>query len=298
MHDRRDRREIPIVMDAGALSDAARAHAYDHAHDDAPAAPLPGPAPAWLRVGGHAIDEAEIAREMQFHRAATPHEAREAAATTLVIRELVRLECERLGIEPAPDAGETDDEARVRQLLDREVAAATADPDAAHRYFEANRERLHHPDRLQVDHILLAAAPDDIEARLHARTRGEALIAQLLEAPGRFEEFASLHSACPSREQGGSLGWIERGDTVPEFERQLFMLREGLAGLTVETRYGHHIVRVVAIEKGAPLAWDEAAPIVGAYLEARAHQNAIHDYLQGLRERWPIEGWEHVAASP
>lgn len=297
MSDRRVRpeirRDIPIVMDAGALSDAAQAHA--HAHADAPSAALPGPAPVWLRVAGRPIDEAEIAREMQMHRAQTPQQAREAAATTLVLRELVRLECDRIGLVSLPDTGETDDEAMVRQLLDREVVSPIPDEAAVHRYFEANRDRLHRPDRARVDHILLAAAPDDVAGRLRAREQGEALIARLGGAPGRFEEFATLHSACPSREQGGSLGWIERGDTVPEFERQVFMLREGLAGLTVETRYGHHVVRVIAFERGAPLSFDEAAPVVSTYLETQARQNAIHDYLQGLRERYPVEGWEHIA---
>jgi hypothetical protein len=88
-------RAIPIVMDAGALSDAsAKAASHDHADD--PSQPLAGPAPVFVMVGDTPIDEAEIAREMQFHRADNPHDARQAAATTLVIRELVRRECERL----------------------------------------------------------------------------------------------------------------------------------------------------------------------------------------------------------
>ncbi len=287
------RREIPIIMNEGALSDAA--HQHSHRHADDLSAPMPGPAPVWLRVAGKSIDEAQIAREMQMHRAATPQQAREEAAHTLVIRELVRFECERLNILPTPEDDETVEEAMVRQLLDREVTSPVPDQASLQRYFEANRDRLHQPDRAKIDHILLAAAPDDIAARLTARNQGEALIVQLRDQPGRFEEYAMLHSACPSRENGGALGWIERGDTVPEFERQIFMLREGLAELTVETRYGHHIVRVVAFERGAPLSFEQAAPLISSYLETQARQNAIHDYLQGLRERYPVEGWEHIA---
>jgi hypothetical protein len=87
-------RAIPIVMDAGALSDAsAKAASHDHADD--PSQPLAGPAPVFVMVGDTPIDEAEIAREMQFHRADNPHDARQAAATTLVIRELVRRDWRR-----------------------------------------------------------------------------------------------------------------------------------------------------------------------------------------------------------
>ena len=64
-------RIIPIVMDAGALSDAAaKASSEAHDHDADPSSPVPGPAPVFVRVAGNPIDEAEIAREMQFHRAA------------------------------------------------------------------------------------------------------------------------------------------------------------------------------------------------------------------------------------
>lgn len=309
MSQTRTGREIPIVMDAGALSDAARKHADDHAHDhahghghdhaghhaDDPSAPVPGPAPVWLRVGDIEISEADIAREMPMHRADSPHHAREDAARTLVVRALVRLECARLGIEARPEDGETEDEALVRQLIDREVDSPMPDEDAVRRFYEANRERLHHPDRIGISHILLAAPPSDVRARGEARDRAESLIAALKADPGRFEAFAAEHSACPSREQGGSLGWIERGDTVPEFERQVFMLREGLAGLGLETRYGYHVVRVDGIVRGAPLSWPEALPRVAAYLETQARQNALQGYLEHLRERYPVEGWEQIA---
>lgn len=286
-------RAIPIVMDAGALSEAtakAAAEAHGHAHDDDPSRPLAGPAPVYVLVGGTPIDEAEIAREMQFHRAESPHEARQAAATTLVIRELVRRECERLQLPVDAVDGETEDEARVRVLVDAEVALPGTDDAALRQYYEANRARLHHPDGIRVRHILLAAAPSDIAARQRAQQLGEELIGALRQEPDRFIEFAMRHSACPSRDQGGELGWIERGDTVPEFDRQLFMLRPGFAGLTVETRYGHHVVEVLERVDGEPLSFDDARSRIAAYLETQAQQNALHQYLHILAQRYGVEG--------
>lgn len=283
-------RGIPLVMDAGALSDASAKAAAGHSRGEDPGTPLPGPAPAWVRVGETAIDEAEIAREMQFHRAEDPHRARAAAATTLVVRELVRRECERLQLAVAAVEGETEDEARVRVLVEAEVPAPDADESALRHYYEANRERLHRPDAVRARHILLAAAPSDSAARQRAQQRGDELIAALRQQPDRFSEFAMRHSACPSREDGGELGWIERGDGVPEFERQLFMLRPGIAGLTLETRYGHHVVEVLERSDGEPLSFDEARARIAAYLETQARQNALHQYLHILAERHGVEG--------
>ena len=143
-------------------------------------------------------------------------------------------------------------------------------------------------------HILLAATPSDSGARMRASQFGEELIGELREHPERFAEFAMRHSACPSRDQGGELGWIERGQTTPEFDRQLFMLRPGLAGLTVETRYGHHVVLLDEIERGEQLGYDEAASKIASYLETQVKQNAIHQYLQILQERYTVQGLDEM----
>lgn len=288
-------REIPIAMHPGVLSEPD--HATAPAENTSPQ--LSGPAPVYLRVADAEISEAQIAHEMQNHRAASPHLSRLEAARALVVRELLRCEAERLGlpgqVEPVDD--ETLEEACIRVLIEREVPTPEPDDAACQRYYESNRERLRHPDRLRVRHILLAAAPNDSGARVRACTLGEELIAELREHPERFTEFAMRHSACPSRDDGGELGWVERGQTTAEFDRQLFMLRTGLAGLTVESRYGHHVVLVDEIERGAAMSMDEAAGKVAAYLEAQVKQNALHQYLQILRERYRVLGLEEMEAA-
>jgi peptidyl-prolyl cis-trans isomerase C len=294
-------RIIPIVMDQGALSDAARTRSADRTHLEAddPSRPLAGQAPTYLRVADTDISEAEIAREMQHHRAANPHQSRAAAARALVVRELLRRESERLELANEVDRvdGETHEEACIRVLIEREVATPEPTGQACRQYFESNRERLRHPDRVRARHILLAAAPGDSSARARACQLGEELIAELREHPERFTEFALRHSACPSRDDGGELGWTERGQTTPEFERQLFMLKPGLAGLTVESRYGHHVVWVDEIVRGAAMDFDEAAGRIAAYLETQVRQNAIHQFLQILRERYPVVGLDELESA-
>lgn len=291
-------REIPLTVIDSGESVAREAHA--HHHDRAGEGPrgLGAPPPCYLHVGDTAVDEAQIAQEMQHHRDADPRRARNAAARALVVRELLRREAQRLHIDAEAEAidGETAEEAAIRVLIEREMPVPAPSAEACRHYFEQNAQRLRHPDRLRVRHILLAAAPDDVETRLAARTRGEELIGELRTHPERFTEFAMRHSACPSRDEGGELGWIERGDTVPEFERQLFMLASGLAGLTVETRYGHHVVHVDEIERGAPLSFAEAESKIAAYLETQVRQNAIQQYLNLLSERYGVRGLEHFDA--
>ena len=278
---------------------AADAHA-DHARDAAEGPRTLGQrAPVLLFVGDTAISEAEIAREMQFHRAMKPAQSRAAAARALVVRELLRREAEQVGIAHAvePHPGEPLEEACIRVLLEREVESRTPSDDDCLRYFEQNPGRFHAPLRLRLRHVLLAAAPDDVNGRFGARARAESLIAELKAQPHLFADFALRHSDCPSKGEGGDLGWLERGQTVPEFDRQVFRLRQGLAGFPVESRWGYHVVHVDEIAAGAPLAFEAVHQRIRDYLELQVRQQALQQYLLELQHRYTVRGLDAIEAA-
>ena len=221
------------------------------------------PAPCLLFVADTGISEADIAREMQFHPAARPERSRADAARALVVRELLRRESDRLGVagtavDDAQAGRENVEEARIRLLLEQVLASRVPSEADCRRYFENNRERMRAADRIRVRHILLAVPDDDVAGRLTARRRGEALLAELRAQPQLFADFALRHSQCSSSAQGGELGWLQRGQTTPEFDRQIFRLRVGLAGFPLESRWGYHVVQVDDIERGGPLRLERA----------------------------------------
>jgi peptidyl-prolyl cis-trans isomerase C len=279
-------RNIPIQMAEGALSQAAL--------DAQPVNALSSATPVFVRVADVEVSEADIAREMQHHIDADPHVSRKLAAQALAVRILLQKEIERLGIntEAVPVDSETQEEAAIRVLLERELPIPETDEMACRRYYQNNTQRLKTPDRVLVRHILLAAAPDDVPGRLKSRDRAEQLIEELKEFPERFTEMAMRFSDCPSKDQGGELGWVSHGQTTPEFERQLFMLRPGLAGLSVESRWGYHVVDVMQIERGQALEFEECADRIASYLDLQSRQNAIQNYLQMLSAHYGVHGVE------
>ncbi len=294
-----ERRSLPItVVDLPAPAPAA---AHGHQHDEEAGEgerTLGQPAPCLLFVGDAGISEAEIAREMQFHRAPRPEQARADAARALVVRELLRCEVERLGLDGQvrPAAGEPIEEARIRVLLETQVEDRRPDEADCLRYYEHNRARFHAPDRIRVRHILLAAPADDAAARFKARAEGERLIAELQANPVLFADFALRHSQCPSKDQGGELGWLQRGQTTPEFDRQVFRLRQGLAGFPVESRWGYHVVSVDAIEAGEPLGFEQVREQISDYLELQVRQQELQHYLLALQERYGVRGLQEIEA--
>ncbi|RCV88569.1 peptidylprolyl isomerase [Billgrantia montanilacus] len=254
---------------------------------------LPGRVtPPPIRVGGKAIDEESIAREMQYHPAANAGEAQLQAARALVVRELLLQRAAVLGLVAADEAEEGDNDAAIASLLEQELEVPEPSEADCRRFFDAAPERFSEPTRLAVRHILLAAAPDDAPARDTQYRLGESLIAELETIPERFTEFAMRHSACPSKEEGGELGWLAPGQTVGELDRALQHLPEGLHERPLASRYGWHVILIDQRAEGQPLPFEQVVDRVRHNLREQATRRALRHYLLALETEIGVEGVE------
>ncbi|VVP79147.1 peptidylprolyl isomerase [Pseudomonas fluorescens] len=260
--------------------------------DDAPAQLIASSEQEWpiISVNEVSITPEAMAQELQYHPAESREEAVYLAARALVIRELLQQRITELGVSLEIGAGENEEEAATRLLLEREVKVPQCDEESSLRYYENNRGRFHSAPLLAVRHILLECAPDDAEARSLAQVQAQILLERLAELPGSFAELAVKYSACPSKAQGGSLGQISKGQTVPELERQLFTLAPGLAGKPLESRYGWHVISVDQRIEGKPLPYEVVSTAIRTQLQQGVWQKALVQYLQTLIGAADIRG--------
>lgn len=258
--------------------------------------------PKTVSVNGISIARDAIARETQNHPAAKPIDAWQAAARALVIRELLLQEAARLGIsaDPASDADgrhETEEEARVRGLIEREVLIPESDEPTCRRFYQQNQRRFRSQDLYEVSHILLPIAQGEGVAA-QVKELAVVLLGTLLDDPERFEALARQHSACPSKQVGGSLGQIGQGQTVREFEKALATMEAGrIHPEPVESRYGVHIVRVDRKIEGRQLPFEIARPLIEGYLTEHVQRTAQRQYVSQLAGRATIEGVTLEASS-
>lgn len=251
-----------------------------------------------VSVNGVTIPRDLIAREIQNHPAQSATRAWTAAARSLVVRELLLQEARRLGIEAEPREDgegrrETQDEAALRALVEREVKVPNADPADCRRYYERNLSRFRSPDIYEAAHILIAAPRSDEEAYEQAREAANVLLEKLLAQPHEFENAARAHSACPSAEQGGHLGQISAGQTTPEFERALAGLSDGeITAEPVATRYGFHIIRLDRKSEGRVLPFEAVAERIAGYLTDSVRRRATAQYIARLAARAAVVGVE------
>jgi peptidyl-prolyl cis-trans isomerase C len=234
-----------------------------------------------ISVNGVDIDDRLIEQELPHHHdAANPLKA---AVHEVVLRTVLLQEADRLGI-----AG-VDDDARIEALLTQEVTVPQADEAACLTYYRNHPHRFTHGEMVEARHILFQVTPS-VSLDL-VRDTADDILAALQAAPERFAELAAQYSNCPSGAVGGSLGQLQRGECVPEFDAVLFRLQAGeFAPRPVETRFGLHIVQVVRRLEGTPLPFETVKSQIAAWLATAALQRGVHQYLQILVGRARIEG--------
>lgn len=90
-------------------------------------------------------------------------------------------------------------------------------------------------------HILVKITPAMTEARALERLKQ---LSQRIAMGESFEELARLYSEDSSAPQGGDLGWVNPGETVPAFEQAMNALQPGQVSEPVLSQFGWHLIRV------------------------------------------------------
>jgi peptidyl-prolyl cis-trans isomerase C len=208
----------------------------------------------------------------------------------------------RLGLVPEAltdddDRRETDDEALMRGLVDREVSVPEPDEDTCRRYYENNKARFRSPDIYEAAHILFAAASADKDAYAQARADAAAVLSALHDNPESFAAMAQACSRCPSAAQGGNLGQITKGQITLEFEQALIALKPGqISAEPTATRYGFHIIRLDRKHDGAVLPYESVAARIADYLRDSVARRAAAQYVARLASAAQIEGVDLAGA--
>ncbi|WP_367578477.1 peptidylprolyl isomerase [Snodgrassella alvi] len=91
-----------------------------------------------------------------------------------------------------------------------------------------------------VQHILLKN-DNDITRKLIEQ------IAQQARSGASFEQLARQYSQDGSAQNGGDLGWIIDGETVPPFETAVKSLQPGQISMPVRTQFGWHVIRLIDV---------------------------------------------------
>ena len=123
-------------------------------------------------------------------------------------------------------------------------------PQDIQQYYNSHRDQYRVPEQVSVRHILIKTPTPGADGKVDeaavkaAREKAESILKQVQNG-GNFADLAKKNSDDPgSKDNGGSLGWIQRGQTVPEFEQAAFSLAKGQTSAIVRSTFGFHIIHV------------------------------------------------------
>ncbi len=242
-----------------------------------------------ISVNGESISEAAIAAESALHEDSP--DPRSAAATALVLRRLIIDRARSRGLltrdEFEPADADLDDALDALLALEAPVPEPTREE--LERFHAQNRALFRVGERVHVAHILFAVRSARLADPL--RERAEGVLKRCHEEPSYFAAAARELSNCPSGARGGDLGWLSRGEAVPEFDRVIFAAREaGLWPRPIPTRFGWHLLRIIARDEGRPLLFESAREQVAAHVRAQSRRKAGVQYLQRLAAEANVRG--------
>jgi len=158
-------------------------------------------------------------------------------------------------------------------------------------FYDENRDKLAEDPQVKASHILIgvesSASP---ETKTKAKEKAEAILKEL-KGGKDFAEAAKTSSTCPSKEQGGDLGFFGRGQMVPEFEQAAFALKPGELSGVVETQFGYHIIKVTDKKGGEPPKLEVIKERITAFLKGQKTQKAVFEFVTNLKKNAKIESF-------
>ncbi len=166
-------------------------------------------------------------------------------------------------------------QARLRKLLQPKVKITDQDIQT---YYDQNKASFETPEQVRASHILVT-------------TKEEAeQIASKLKNGGDFAAIAKAQSLdTGSKEQGGDLGYFERGAMVAEFEDAAFSLKAGEVSGPVQTTFGYHIIKVTDHKAAVKPTLEEAKPRIVQEMTSQQIYTLSQALVQELREKAKIE---------
>jgi len=170
-------------------------------------------------------------------------------------------------------------------------------------YYDQHRDEYRLPEQVKVSHILIktplpaADGKVDDKAVEAARVKAEDVLKQV-KAGGDFAKLAEKYSDDPgSAKNGGSLGLIGRGRTVPEFEKAAFSLPKGQISDLVKSSYGYHIIRVDDKQDAHMKTLEEVKADIEPILKQQKAQRAAENAANALVKQARADGLDKAAAA-
>ncbi|MFN3533257.1 MAG: peptidylprolyl isomerase [Candidatus Brocadia sp.] len=125
------------------------------------------------------------------------------------------------------------------------------------RFFEENKS-VFNGEAVKVSHILIDTRNMKTQEEFSHALEQIKNIKREIDRGASFDEIAKKYSNCPSAQNGGNLGFIQRkGNFAKSFLDTAFSLRIDQVSEPVQTEYGYHLIKVTDKKEGANIQFED-----------------------------------------
>ena len=161
------------------------------------------------------------------------------------------------------------------------------------KYYTEHASEFETPRQVRAAHLLVAVPQT---GGSEAEDKARAKVADVIRRVKAGEDFGKLASEVSedpgSKAKGGELGWVKKGEMVPQFEEALFGLKRGeISPEPVRTPFGYHAIKVFEIKEDSRKPLREVAPQIRERLAgdaadkaARAKADEVRPELQAAKD--------------
>ena len=171
----------------------------------------------------------------------------------------------------------------VKFSMDGLLAKIEIDNEEVRSYYNEHQAEFGTPEERQAAHILISldamASKNQQDA---AREKTEQLLQEIKSSPDSFAELAKNNSQDPgSAGNGGDLGFIGRGMMVKPFEDAVFALQDGEISGVVQSEFGYHIIKLIAVKPSKAIPFDQVENEISSKMR---EQKAFEKYAELAEE--------------
>jgi peptidyl-prolyl cis-trans isomerase C len=169
----------------------------------------------------------------------------------------------------------------VQKVQERVTGEAEPSEEDIQNYYEKNKEaQFTTPEQRCVRHILF-----NKDQKEKAKD-----IKQQLENGGDFAKLAKENSQDPgSAENGGDLGCLGKGETVPEFEQAAFGAEQGEIVGPVKTEFGYHILKVTDVKSEQTRSLQEVESQIRSQLATEKQSEAFNKWIEEQKKERDVK---------
>ena len=208
-----------------------------------------------------------------------------------------------------------EEEIKLKKFVDS-IAMVSVGESEAKKYYNENLDKFKYPKRVRASHILIAANPEQIAAKIkednkeitdeelaaklsekmnELKKKAEILQSKVKKVPSSFAKVAKENSQdTASAIRGGDLGFFAKEEMVEAFANKAFSMAPNTISEVVQTPYGFHIIMVTDRNEAGVLSFEQSKKDIINYLESLDKVDILKNKIEELRKDAKIEYYDEA----